>query len=84
MCNNCDCSQDLYDRCSIIASISMGQCCHLCAGYQERFSCEYYGAKLLSQLGLTSTNPEIIKHAVSVKNKEKQETVTLIVNKDKI
>lgn len=81
MCNNCNCTQDAYDHCSIVGYMSLGHCCSLCAGYQERMTCEFYGGKLLQKLGLTSTDANIIAVTKKAEAKAKDQKATLIINK---
>ena len=52
MCNNCVCSEEMYDRCSIVGLIPLGQCCEKCAKYENRLACELYGPQLLRNLDL--------------------------------
>lgn len=78
MCNQCQCSNDMYDRCSIEGCMPMHFCCDQCVGYENRHSCEHY------QLDYSKLDPK--KHIHITPNMEnisekKSEEVTLIINK---
>ena len=79
MCNQCQCSNDKYDVCSIVGYMPINFCCEQCIGYENRHSCEHYQ--------LVSSKLDPIKHIqVATKNmknisEKKSEEVTLIINK---
>ena len=79
MCNQCQCSNDMYDRCSIVGCMPISFCCDQCVGHEIRHSCEHY------QLDYSKMDPK--KHITVVTTNmenttvEKSEEVTLIINK---
>lgn len=78
MCNHCQCSNDMYDRCSIVGCMPIHFCCDQCVGYELRHSCEHY------QLDISKLDPKQHIHVTAnMENttKEKSEEVTLIINK---
>jgi len=77
MCNDCKCSEDLYDRCSILGHIPIGHCCPMCINYELRHECENY----YFTLGRTIDPSFKMGNKEKSKEKEQDEEVTLIINK---
>jgi hypothetical protein len=77
MCNQCQCSNDKYNMCSIVGYMPINFCCEQCIGYENRHSCEHY------QLAFSSVDAR--KHIITTNMEnttaKKNEQVTLIVNK---
>jgi len=82
MCNYCNCSNDAYDRCSMLGHMLEGFCCELCVGYENRHECEHYGLKFMTKVIPNSQHISISSNS-EAKPQEKEEKVTLIVNKDR-
>jgi len=78
MCNQCQCSNDMYDRCSIVGWMPINMCCDQCVGHENRNSCEHY------QLESSKLDPKKHIHVTtSMENiaEKKSAEVTLIINK---
>ncbi|MBY9017564.1 MAG: hypothetical protein KGD66_01920 [Candidatus Lokiarchaeota archaeon] len=76
MCNQCECSNDMYDKCSIVGCMPINFCCDQCVGYENRHSCECY------QLESSKLDPKKHINVVTTTTTEKKsEEVTLIINK---
>ncbi|MBY9003886.1 MAG: hypothetical protein KGD73_07930 [Candidatus Lokiarchaeota archaeon] len=78
MCNECQCSNDMYDRCSIVGCMPIHFCCEQCAGHELRHSCECY------QLDCSKLDTKKQIHVTTnMENttQKKSEEVTLIINK---
>ncbi|MHA1669693.1 MAG: hypothetical protein ACTSV5_03845 [Promethearchaeota archaeon] len=79
MCNQCKCSNDMYDRCSIVGSIPINFCCEQCVDYENRHSCEHY------QLESSKLDPKkhinVVTTNMENRTEKKSEEVTLIINK---
>ena len=78
MCNECKCSNDKYDVCSIVGYMPINFCCEQCIGYENRHSCEHY------QLVSSKLDPKQHIHVTTnMENtvEKKNEEVTLIINK---
>ena len=78
MCNNCTCSQDMTDHCSIMGSMPTVFCCENCIGYENRMSCEHYSVYLVKAFA-DSNRVRIVSEA----EEEQDEKVTLIINKER-
>lgn len=77
MCNECKCTDDLYDRCSIIGYIPVGYCCSMCVNHELRHECDKF------QFSLNRPVKPRFKLGNEEKTKEKdqEETATLTINK---
>lgn len=79
MCNNCSCGQDMSSHCSILGSMPTVFCCESCIGYENRMSCEHYSVHLVKAFADSNR----VKIVSEVEEKEQDEKVTLIINKEK-
>ncbi len=77
MCNQCQCSNDKYDMCSIVGYMPINFCCEQCIGYENRHSCEHYQL-VFSKL---DAKKHVITKNIENTTGKKNEQVTLIVNK---
>ena len=78
VCNQCQCSKEMEDHCSILGYMPTNFCCENCIGYENRHSCEHYQldvAKLApkKQISITTTMENV--------KEKKNDEVTLIINK---
>ncbi len=76
MCNSCNCSQDAYDRCSIVGYQPIAFCCELCVGYENRHSCENYIRMKAKVFGSSSQHIR-----VETQVEAKKEKITPIIGK---
>lgn len=78
MCNNCTCGQGMEDHCSIMGNMPTAFCCENCISYENRMTCEHYSQHLVKAFA-GSNRVRIVSEA----EKEQDEKVTLIINKEK-
>ena len=83
MCNHCTCGQDMTSHCSIMGSMPTVFCCENCIGYENRMSCENYSQYLVKAFS-DSNRVKIVSEAEGrIQEKEQDDTVTLIINKER-
>ena len=81
MCNNCTCSQDMADHCSILGNMPAAFCCENCIGYENRMSCEHYSKYVVQQFNDAGHVKIVSETQAKAQEKEQSDNVTLIINK---
>jgi hypothetical protein len=84
MCNHCDCSLGMQDHCSILGSMPIGFCCENCIRYENRMTCENYIKYAARNVAASPNHLKIVSESETAqKGKQKADTVTLIINKNR-